>query len=212
MSHTDRDKWEQRYRDGAYAERPHPTALLVDWLDAAPDGRALDVACGAGRNAVYLASLGRAVDGVDVAPAALERARRSAAELGVEARFIEADLEEDPGRVLPPGPYALILVVRYVHRAILPALLGRLAPGGILIVEEHLDSDAPVVGPSSPAFRMRPNELLRLALAAAGDRVRVRYYREGLVTDPDGRTAALAQLVLEKSDSRAGRAQERHAS
>src|SRR5690606_23272742 len=164
MSGADRDKWDRRYRDGAYAERRHPTALLVDWLDAVPDGPALDVACGAGRNTLYLASRGRQVDAVDISAAALDRARRSAAGRGLEARFIEADLEKDPDQALPPGPYALILVVRYVHRTILPALLRRLSPGGILIVEEHLDSNQPVVGPSSPAFRMRPNELLRLTL------------------------------------------------
>ena len=194
------DKWERRYREGAYAERTHPTALLVEWLGAVPEGPALDVACGAGRNALYLASAGRVVDGVDISPTALERARRSAAEQGLDARFIEADLEQDPDRVLPPGPYALVLVVRFVHRAILPALLRRLASGGFLIVEQHLDWPEPVVGPSSPSFRMRPNELLRLALDAGGPGVEVRYYREGLVTDPDGRPAALAQLVLVKSD------------
>lgn len=201
MSLSDREKWDRRYREGAYAGREHPTALLIDWLPAAPDGRALDVACGAGRNAHYLASLGRPVDAVDISPAALERAARTATERGLDVRFIEADLEHAPDAVLPPGPYALILVVRYVHRGLLPALIERLARGGILIVEQHLDSTEPVVGPSTPAFRMRANELLRLALAAGGNQVEVRYYREGLVTDPDGRPAALAQLVLAKGDS-----------
>lgn len=198
---SSREKWERRYREGAYAERVHPTPLVVDWLDLAPAGAALDVACGAGRNALYLASLGRAVDGVDLSPTALERARRSAAERGLEARFIEADLDEDPDRALPGGPYALILVVRYVHRGLLPSLMRRLVPGGVLIVEEHLDWPEPVIGPSTPAFRMRPNELLRLALDASNQGDEVRYYREGLVTDPDGRAAALAQLVLRRSDN-----------
>ena len=199
---SSREKWERRYREGAYAERTHPTPLVVDWIGLAPDGPALDVACGAGRNALYLASLGRAVDGVDISPTALERARRSAAERGLDARFIEGDLEaDDPDRVLRSGPYALIVVVRYVHRGLMPALLRRLAPRGVLIVEQHLDWPEPVIGPSTPAFRMRPSELLRLALDAAGRAGEIRYYREGLITDPDGRTAALAQLVLRKSDT-----------
>src|SRR5690606_20903240 len=201
-SESSREKWERRYREGAYAERVHPTPLVVDWLDLVPEGPALDVACGAGRNALYLASLGRPVDGVDISPTALERARGAARERGLDARFIEADLEEDdPDCVLPAGPYALIVVVRYVDRGLFPALIRRLAPGGVLIVEQHLDWPEPVIGPSTPAFRMRPNELLRLALDATGCDGEVRYYREGLVTDPDGRTAALAQLVLRNSDS-----------
>ncbi|HEX6995886.1 MAG TPA: class I SAM-dependent methyltransferase [Gammaproteobacteria bacterium] len=202
-SESSREKWERRYREGAYAERVHPTPLVVEWLDLAPAGPALDVACGAGRNALHLASLGRTVDGIDISPTALERARRSAAERGLDARFIEADLDEDPEQALPAGPYALIVVVRYVHLGLLPALVRRLAPGGVLIVEQHLDWPEPVIGPSTPAFRMRPNELLRLSLDACGGdgevRYEVRYYREGLVVDPDGRTAALAQLVLRKS-------------
>src|SRR5690606_4144222 len=107
-------------------------------------------------------------------------------------------LESDPDGALPPGPYALILVVRYVHRALLPALVRRLQPGGVLLVEQHVDSAAPVVGPTTPAYRMRPQELLKLARAAGAGSDEIRVYREGLVTDPDGRTAALAQLVLEK--------------
>ncbi len=198
MSRDDRDKWNRRYRDGAYAERKHPSAVLVDRLAEAPAGPALDVACGAGRNALYLASTGRAVDAVDISGAALERGREAAAERGLHVRFIEADLEHDPDQALPPGPYALIVVVRYVHRAILPALLSRLEPGGMLLVEQHVDSAEPVIGPTTAAYRMRPQELLRLAREAGADPAEIRAYREGLVADPDGRTAALAQLVLAK--------------
>src|SRR5690606_17663467 len=134
MSSTDRDKWERRYRDGAYSGREHPSALLVEWLDHAPAGPALDVACGAGRHALYIASRSRPVDAVDIAPTALERGRRSAGERGLDVRWIEADLAPDPNGALPVGPYALIVMVRYVHREILPALVKRLAPGGMLIV------------------------------------------------------------------------------
>ena len=50
MSRADRKKWNERYRAGAFAERTHPSALLEDWIDRLPLGRALDLACGAGRN------------------------------------------------------------------------------------------------------------------------------------------------------------------
>lgn len=179
MTETERERWERRYREGAYADRTHPTALLAEWEPRLPRGLALDVACGAGRNALFLAPAG--VRGLDV-------------------RWIEADLAPDPDAVLPDGPYDLVVLVRYVHRGILAPLWKRLAPGGALVCEQHVDSEHDVVGPKRAEFRMRPNELLRAAVALGPD-VEVRSYREGLVVDPDGRRAALAQLVSFRSDS-----------
>lgn len=196
MSDADREKWDERFRAGAYADREHPTALLAELEPSLPRGRALDVACGAGRNALFLAATGRDVDAVDISTVGLERAAHAAAARGLTLNLYAADLEADPHAALPPGPYALIVLVRYVHRGILEPLLARLESGGMLLCEQHVDSDADVVGPSNPAFRMRSNELLRQALAAGGSEFRVRFYREGVLRDPDGRDAALAQLLL----------------
>jgi len=200
MTETNRDRWERRYREGAYADRTHPTALLAEWEPMLPRGRALDVACGAGRNALFLASTGRRVDALDISPTALERARRDADARGLDIRWIEADLTPDADAALPDGPYDLIVLVRYVHREILAPLWRRLAPGGALLCEQHVDSaEDDVVGPRHAEFRMRPNELLRAVLALGPD-VLVRCYREGVVIDPDGRRAALAQVVSFRGD------------
>jgi SAM-dependent methyltransferase len=187
MSETDRKKWDERYASGAYVARPWPTPLLADWLDRLPRGRALDVACGAGRNSLFLAEHGYAVDGIDISSVALGRARASALERGLEVNFIEMDLETQ----LPTDRrYDLIVMVRYTHPVLVAELIELLHDGGYLLCEEHLRTTHNVVGPTSPTYRMDPNELLGLA---AG--LRVLYYREGLVDDPDGRPAALAQLV-----------------
>jgi len=187
MSDTDREKWDKRYASGAYAARTHPTQLLADWLPQLPKGRALDVACGAGRNALYLAEHGYAVDAIDISSVALDRARATAAERSLEINWIETDLEAG---TLQGDHYDLIVMVRYTHPPLVADLIGQLADGGFLLCEEHLLTDCDVVGPSSAAFRTRPNELLGLSTG-----LRVIYYHEGLVVDPDGRTAALAQLV-----------------
>jgi tellurite methyltransferase len=187
MSDRDRDRWNERYRSGAYAARTHPTRLLADWLPELPKGRALDVACGAGRNALYLAEHGYGVDAIDISAVALERARASAAERNLRVNWIEMDLERGP---LPDERYDLIVMVRYRHPTLIADLIELLNDGGFLLSEEHLLTDRDVVGPTSAAFRMRPNELLGLATG-----LRIVYYHEGLVVDPDGRTAALAQLV-----------------
>ncbi len=198
MSTEERERWDEKYRSGSYAGRTHPTALLAEHLPRTAAGRALDVACGAGRNSLFLAARGWRVDGVDISPVGLARARERAAEEGLEVRWIEVDLD-DPNS-LPPGPYDLVVMVRYVNQRLLPHLLTRLAPGGILLVEQHLEAEEDVIGPRSGRFRLRHNELLRDVMASS-DAGRVVYYREGLVTDPDGRLASLAQLVFEAGNA-----------
>lgn len=193
MSAAERDKWNARYRDGAYEGRAHPTALLAEWLPKLPRGRALDVACGAGRNSLYLAAAGFAVTAVDISDVALARGRRNAADRGLEIDWLCADLDEDPAAVLPPGPFEAIVWVRYVQRALMPLLAARLAPGGVLLAEQHLASAAPVAGPTSAGFRLAPGELEH----GAEGLVRLHAY-EGPVVDPDGRTVALAQLVARR--------------
>ena len=206
MSDAERDKWDERYRGGAYEGRTHPTALLAAWLPFLPRvrprnascGRALDVACGAGRNALYLAAAGFAVDALDISTVALDRGRRAALERGLEidwrtADFDSVDSDEGRERALQSN-YDLIVWIRYVNRSLLPLLIARLNPGGHLICEQHLETAADVAGPRSPGFRLRAGELRE---AARG--MTLRHYNEGLVVDPDGRTVALAQLVARAS-------------
>jgi SAM-dependent methyltransferase len=194
VSQAERDKWDERYRDGAYENRTHPTALLSEWIDRLPRGRALDVACGAGRNALYLASKGYAVDAVDISAVALERGRAAAARLGLAVRWLCRDLDGDAEDALPRGLYDLVVWVRYVNSGLLPRLASRLAPGGYVLCEQHLATTAGVAGPRTEAFRLRPGDLR--SQAAGLDLID---YREGLVVDPDGRTVALAQLIAKSA-------------
>lgn len=187
MSDADRNRWDQRYRDGSYRARPNATVLLEEWQPKLPRGRALDVACGAGRNALYLAASGYEVDAVDIAPFALERARATARERELEINWIEADLDTF---VPQKSHYDLVVVARFVNRRLMPRLAGALKPGGALVFEHHFRTDLEVNGPKDPDFRLAPGEL-RQQFAELD----IRFYREGLVQDPDGRTMALAQLV-----------------
>jgi SAM-dependent methyltransferase len=191
LSEAERNKWDERYRDGAYEGRTHPTALLAAWVPFLPRGRALDVACGAGRNALFLAAAGFKVDALDISTVALARGRRIALERGLDVDWRVADFDE-PEPALPSN-FELIVWVRYVNRALLPRVIARLNPGGHLICEQHLETTADVAGPRSSGFRLRAGELREAAQSLA-----VRHYNEGLVVDPDGRTVALAQLVARK--------------
>jgi len=190
VSTAERDKWDERYRDGAYEHRTHPTALLVEWLPRLRSGAALDVACGAGRNALFLAAQGFAVDALDISPVGLERGRHAAAERGLGVRWLCTDLDEPGDAAVPTATYDLIVWVRYIHRGLMPHLILRLRPGGTLLCEQHLATDRDVAGPTNPAFRLEPGELLRSATG-----LHVLHQYEGEKTDPDGRPVILAQLV-----------------
>jgi len=191
VSELDREKWNRRYREGAYTERVHPCALLEDWIDGIPVGRAIDVACGAGRNALYLADRGFAVDAVDISGEALDRARGIARQMNLAVNWLEHDLDDPPEL---GSSYQLILVVRYVNLPLIRQLVTHLAPGGFLICEQHLVTREEVVGPSSAAFRVKHGDLLALAQG-----LQIRHLEETLVPEPDGQTAALAQLVARKA-------------
>ncbi|HSC16540.1 MAG TPA: class I SAM-dependent methyltransferase [Gammaproteobacteria bacterium] len=194
MSTAERDKWDARYRDGAYEGRTHPTALLAEWLPRLPRGHALDVACGTGRNALYLAANGFSVTAVDISRVALDRGRRAAAERGLTVEWLYADLDEDLDSALPPGGFDLVVWARYVHKTLMQHLVARLGLGGALVCEQHLKTDVTVAGPSSAEFRLAPGELRRSAQGLVLD-----HSYEGLVVDPDGRTVALAQLIGHKT-------------
>ena len=89
MSEQDRDKWNARYDDGAYADRDRPSELLTNWIDRIDAGRALDIACGTGRNARYLARRGFRVDALDIAASGLARGRELARSEGLSVNWIE---------------------------------------------------------------------------------------------------------------------------
>jgi SAM-dependent methyltransferase len=200
MSQADRDKWNQRYRDGAYVARKHPSDLLAGWLPRlTPTGgtpRALDVASGSGRNTLYLASQGWRVCAVDISEVALGQLAATAAQEGHDITCIRRDLEAGKPRfddIAAAGPFDLAVVIRYTNLPLLAKLVEVLAPGGYLLVESHLQTDADVVGPSDQRFRVAPGEL---RAAAAG--LEVVACHEGIVEDPDRRRAALAQLIARK--------------
>ena len=189
MSSIDRDKWDQRYVDDSY-HKNNPVDLVAEWLPQIGVGRALDVACGAGRNAIFLARAGYGVDAIDISPVGLGRARQNAADAGVEVNWIEHDLdlsfdfERD---------YQLILVMWFVDLDLVARLRDCLAPGGYLLSQQHLVSDEPVIGPRGGDFRVAPG-----ALRAAAGGLEILLYGEGVETVEDDERLASARLVARR--------------
>lgn len=196
LSQADREKWDSRYLGGAYETRTHPSVLLAHWAGrlegtgATP--RAIDFACGSGRNALFLARLGWHVDAIDISAVALERLMAAADAEGLPVRCVERDLEPASSSLdgLEDRQFNLALMIRYTDFQLVEAIPRALAPGGYLIAEMHLQTDESVAGPRNPRFRMAPGELRRACAA-----LELLHYHEGLVTDPDGRRVALAQVV-----------------
>ncbi|MEM1154268.1 MAG: methyltransferase domain-containing protein [Pseudomonadota bacterium] len=189
MTDLDRQKWNARYRDGAYQGKTHPSVLLESWIESAPMGHALDVACGAGRNAIYLATQSFTVDAIDISSAALDRGRVNAKALNDRISWIERDLD------LPPvldHLYQLVLLIHYVNLPLVKALVSQLDAAGLFICEQHLMIDEDVAGPRTASFRVQPGELLTAAAT-----LDVLHYSESVVTDPGGDKVALARLVAQ---------------
>lgn len=189
MSKTEREEWVRKWREGEYHGRTKTSALVSAWAHRVPAGRALDLACGNGRNALYLASLGFEVDAVDIAAPALELARKAAQGQGLTVNWIEADLDQ---HLLPAEMYDLITTSFFINRNLVPRLKDALKPGGLVLHEHHYVTDRDVGGPKDRQFRMRPNELLHLFLD-----FRVRFYWEGL-EEERGRLIAVARMVAQK--------------
>jgi SAM-dependent methyltransferase len=167
----DADDWNRRYAVADYVWSARPNVFLAAEAAGLPPGRAIDLACGEGRNAVWLAEQGWTVLGVDFSAEGLAKGRRLAADRGVEVRWVEADAVT----WAPPADGADLVVVLYLQlpadqrtRAVGVAARA-LAPGGTLLVVAH-DSRNPsegTGGPQDPAVLYGPGDVLE-DLAATG--------------------------------------------
>jgi len=142
----DRAAWDERYRGADWIWSLEPNRFVAEQLAGRPPGRALDLACGEGRNALWLARSGWRVTAVDFSQVALEKAgKRAAAENGsasegaARVEWIAADVTEYEPEA---GAYDLALVA-YLHlpsdrlAAVLGRAAGALAPGGMALVIGH---------------------------------------------------------------------------
>lgn len=139
-----------------------PSSWLVENARSLPrDGSVLDVACGRGRHALLLASLGLRVRAVDRDENRIASLRDAAGRLGLPVRADVLDLED--GRVdLGANRYDAVLGIHYLYRPLFPALIAALRPRGILLYETFTLGQARKGHPSNPAFLLGPGELERL--------------------------------------------------
>jgi SAM-dependent methyltransferase len=173
---SDQEKWDARYRKNPGGS--DPSSILKKYWNLAPIGNALDIACGDGRNSLYLAAKGFDVDVVDISTVATGRLDGKDPKLHV----ICADLDRWQ---IPPDRYTLIVNVRFLDRRLFPMIRDGLRPGGVLVFESFMNGD-------NDPYCLKPNELLRAFLS-----LRVIDYQERRTTS-SGKFDQVASLVAIK--------------
>lgn len=183
--------WDERYRGRGEEERP-PADFLVRHADLLPgSGRALDVAMGTGRNALYLASRGYEVTGIDISPLAVERCQEEAQRRGLRIETICANLESYP---LLEETYGVVVNLYYLQRELCPRLVEALRPGGVLMFETFtIEQPRFGWGPREEEFLLRPGELRELF-----PELEVLTYRESIEEEGERGMKAVAGLVGRK--------------
>ncbi len=167
-----------------------PATFLVDNLGLLPKGRALDIAMGNGRNAIYLAQMGFDVEGVDLSPEAVKSALISAEKAGVNIRARTADLEAE--YQINKDGYDVIICFNYLQRPLIPQIKDGLRKGGMVVYETFIVDQARWGKPKSPDYLLKHNELLNLFR-----NFRCLRYREGIIENGQDRRA-VASILAEK--------------
>ena len=159
-----REDWDRRYSEAENLWSAKPNRFLVAEAEGLEPRRALDLACGEGQNAIWLATLGWDVTGVDYSEVAIGKARARAARDGVAVEFVCADLVDYEPEV---GAFDLVVVL-YLHIRAARAAAGpregeraRSRPDGtfLLIGHDLTNMTDGVGGPSDPSIHCTPDEI-----------------------------------------------------
>ena len=180
--------WDKKYETEAYIFGKEPVGFLRDHIDLLPRGKALDIAMGEGRNAVFLAKNGFDVDGCDISEIAVKKALDLAKENNVKIHTFVADLETYK---LPQNTYDVIACFYYLQRDLVPQMKEALKPGGMIIYETYTIENLELgfEGPKNKDYLLKPNELLDLFKD-----FKIIYYRELVLNNKK----AIASLIAKK--------------
>ncbi|QCQ92578.1 class I SAM-dependent methyltransferase [Rhodococcus sp. SGAir0479] len=195
--------WDARYAQAEMVWGAPPNPVVVEFATSLPPGRALDLACGEGRHALWLATRGWRTTGVDFSPVAIEKARQIAAQAPRRVRerldYVVDDITA-PAEPTDPSGHDLVLMI-FVHlppaerRALVSRIIDSLKPEGILMILGHdsLNLTEGVGGPPDPEILYTPDDLVADIAGRLDVTVAERRHR-----DVDGRTAIDALLVARR--------------
>ena len=149
--------WDKRYQEGEHVnDEPHP--LITNFAAKLPPGRALDVAAGTGRHAIWLAERGWQVTAVDYSRTAMQILQQRCREKGIRVDSVIADLERHEF-FIERESYDLIVVCNYLQRDLFPSIRAGTRLGGIVIAVIAMVDNDPNARPMNPAYLINPGEL-----------------------------------------------------
>jgi tellurite methyltransferase len=164
----DREKWNRRFGMEGFYLGPDPSTFLADNMQIvfslAPGRKALDIACGEGRNSIFLARQGFSVTGLDISEEGLAKGEKWAEREGVEIEFRRADLESYDFL----ERYDLIINFNFLQRDLIPKMFDALNPGGLILFDSILNTPS-LEGEHNRAFLLEPGELRRIFEGLSGE-------------------------------------------
>ena len=182
--------WDQRYRNGEHATK-EPSPLLRTAIKSLKPGRALDIACGVGRYAIFLAEHGWQVTAVDSSGVGIEILQTRALKAGLTVEAHVADLESSEFQI-ERATYDLVCVFYYLQRDLFSPMRAGVKPGGVVVAAIHLNDGKQDAKPANPAFLLERGELKQLFADW-----QITYYREG-ESDEGGHHHDTAYLIARK--------------
>lgn len=192
LSQDDQARWDKQHAQSHASAAP--AGFLREILESTtwslPRGRALDLACGKGRNSIYLAECGFKIVAMDISSVALAEGQRRAAAKQLSIDWRQADLEDVQ---FDQAGFDLIVNFNYLQRSLIPQIRRAVRSGGHIIFETYLIDQTAIGYPKNPDYLLRHNELLEHFRD-----FRVLYYREGRFSEGDEasyRAGILAQRI-----------------
>lgn len=154
MAQQDKIKWDKKYQDvSSLLEDRKPSDKLINILEEIKGKKVLDVACGTGRNSIYLAMNGFDVDALDISQVALETLKNK----GYKNIFCKVvDLDEYE---IPKNSYDLVVMTNFLDRSLISKLSNSLKLKGVLFIETYMEDQINEKTPSNPDFLLKKDEL-----------------------------------------------------
>ena len=177
MTHNNiEQKWNSRYREREVESREVSEVLKENRHLLPNSGKALEIACGLGANALFLYEQGLEIDAWDISPVAIDKLKQFCNQQNIAVNCEVRDVCSEP---LPTESYDVIVVSYFLERELAPDIICALRPGGLLFYQTHIRDKVDDSGPANSDFLLARNELLGLF----SDLTILVYREEGRVGD-----------------------------